>query len=236
MDVKIINPQEVRELFWHWGEFAKICYDTDTNNPVPIGKGCLKSGHFSGSRSRYIEFQLTDVPRFTIDELVRHEQGVCKNVQSFRYVNKNGFNYEVPVDIKNCPSLVKDYDDLMQNIKWNYNQIYNRLLNMHFSKERAAEQARYVLPMSTLTSCSIGFTIEAFIHLCNVRLCNRAEDEIKCLVVLMKDRALDLLPDMKEYLVPQCEALLYCPEHNSCGKYLSKKEVKEIINDRNRTK
>lgn len=40
----------------------------------------MASGHFSGSRGDYIKFLVTEVPRFTVDQAVRHEVGVFKNV------------------------------------------------------------------------------------------------------------------------------------------------------------
>ena len=93
MNVTILNPDQAKELFYWWGMTSKVCYDTKTNNPAAIGKHCMKSGHFSGSRSQYILFQVDNCPRFTIDQIVRHEEGVMKNVQSFRYVCKNSFAY-----------------------------------------------------------------------------------------------------------------------------------------------
>ena len=96
MKVSILNPEEVKELFYWWGTTAKICYATETDHPEKIGKACMNSGHVSGSRARYILFQIDDCPRFTIDQAVRHEQGVMKNVRSFRYVDESSFTYEIP--------------------------------------------------------------------------------------------------------------------------------------------
>ena len=110
MKVELLNKDEVKELFKHFGRTACVCYDTKTNTPEKIGKHCMRSGHFSGSRSRYFEFLITECPRLTIDQAVRHEQGVCKNVQSFRYVDKNNFAYEVPVEIVDNKELLRKYN------------------------------------------------------------------------------------------------------------------------------
>ena len=83
--------------------------------------------------------------------------------------------------------------------------------------------------MSTHTSFVIGFTVEALIHFMNVRLCVRAEDKIRELAILMKEQVLDVLPSLKDKLVPNCQALLYCPEHKSCGAYPQKEEVQKFI-------
>ena len=59
----------------------------------------MNSGHTSGSRGDFIKFLVEDVPRFTVDQAVRHSVGVFTNVRSFRYVGQEGFYYEVPVEI-----------------------------------------------------------------------------------------------------------------------------------------
>ena len=80
MNVKILNPDAVSKLFTNWGQTSAICYNTHTDDPTPIGKGCMANGHFSGSRGDFIKFLVTDIPRFTVDQAVRHEVGVFKNV------------------------------------------------------------------------------------------------------------------------------------------------------------
>ena len=36
-------------------------------------------------------------------------------------------------------------------------------------------------------------------------------------------------PRYEEFFIPQCEALMYCPEKHTCGAYPSKEEVKRLI-------
>lgn len=114
-----------------------------------------------------------------------------------------------------------------------YREIQSYVLEKTGKKERANESARYVLPMSTHTSFVIGFTTEALIHFCQARLCVRAEDKIRELAMGMRDEALKAVPELKARLVPQCQWMLYCPEgKHSCGAYPTRKELKEIINER----
>lgn len=114
-----------------------------------------------------------------------------------------------------------------------YREIQSYVLEKTGKKERANESARYVLPMSTRTSFVIGFTTEALIHFCQARLCVRAEDKIRELAMGMRDEALKAVPELKARLVPQCQWMLYCPEgKHSCGAYPTRKELKEIINER----
>ena len=100
--VELINAEEVKEFVKNHGKFASICYNSNEKYAEAIGRDCLKSGHMSGSRGDYFKFKLTNVPRDMIDQLIRSEEGCYKNVQSFRYVNKDGF------DIYSTPEVEKD--------------------------------------------------------------------------------------------------------------------------------
>ena len=230
MNVELINKNEVKLLFTTWSQVASVCYDSTIKSPDAIGKHCMNSGHFSGSRGTYFIFKITDCPRYVIDQMVRHETGVFKNVQSFRYVNKDSFGYEIPAEIKNNEELLNKYKKHMEDTVALYDEIQNYIIDSGKSKERANEQARYVLPMATYSSVCIGFTIEALIHYMNMRLCTRTEDVHRQLAIKMRDAVLEVMPMLSEYLVPQCDRLLYCPEaRGSCGKYPNKERVKELI-------
>ena len=229
MKVELLNPTEIKMLFWNWGTVAKVCYATETDSPERIGKGCMASGHASGSRGEFFKFYVTDCPRFTVDQAIRSEQGVFKNVGSFRYIDEGIFAYEIPDLITDNSELVDKYIKHMDRTMELYQEIQSYVKDKTDENEVANQSARYVLPMATHTSFVIGFTIEALIHFCNMRLCTRAEDKIQELARQMKDEALKVLPELKDKLVPQCQALLYCPEHKSCGAYPKKKELKELI-------
>lgn len=230
MKVTILNPEEASRLFEYWGKASCVCYDTETNSPEKVGKHCMNSGHFSGSRGRFILFKVEGCPRFTIDQVVRHEIGVMKNVQSFRYVSKDSFAYEVPVEITDNAALLAKYHAHMMNTMDLYSEIQDYVFTKTGSHERANEQARHVLPISTHADFVIGMTIEALIHFTNARLCVRAEDKIRELAQLIKNVAIDLIPELKDKLVPNCQALLWCPEGNaSCGAYPTKNELKKLI-------
>lgn len=227
MKVELLNKDEVQDLFKHFGQTACVCYDTKTNTPEKVGKHCMNSGHFSGSRSRYFEFLITDIPRFTADQLFRHEIGCAKNMQSFRYVDKHNFAYEVPAEILDNSELLIKYHDYMKNSIELYTEIQQYVSEKTHSKERANEQARYVLPMSTHTVCVFCMDIEALIHLMNKRLCTRTEDKFRELALLMKAEVVNVLPELKDKLVPACQDLLWCPEgRNSCNAYPTKQTLK----------
>ena len=233
MKVTLLNSEQVKDLFKNWSITSSVCYGSTINpdKPEAIGKHCMKSGHFSGSRGDFIKFQIDDVPRFEVDQAVRHEVGVFKNVASFRYISKDSFRYSAPTEIFDNQELFNRYNEHMDNTMELYSDIRDYVYKKTGSHERANESARYLLPMSTHTSFVIGYTIEAFIHLCNSRLCVRAEDCIREMTILMKNEVLKILPELESDLVPNCVRLMYCPEGKAgCGAYPTKKELKEIIN------
>ena len=66
--VELKNPEEVKNFVKRHGEFSKVCYDTPKEKAEQVGKHCLQSGHFSGSRHLFMVFELKCVPRSCYDE------------------------------------------------------------------------------------------------------------------------------------------------------------------------
>lgn len=231
MKVELLNSEESIKLFEDWGKVAAICYDTKTSKPENIGRHCMESGHTSGSRGTYIKFLITGVSRSVIDQICRHEVGVFKNVQSFRYVGKDTFAYEIPKEIGNNDALLNKYIAHMNDTMKLYSEIQEYVEDKTGSKERANEQARYVLPMSTHGAFVIGFDIEALIHFMHKRLCVRAEDVTREVAMAMKKEVLNILPELSDKLVPHCQYLLWCPEKKGCGAKPSRDELIEILKE-----
>lgn len=239
MRVEFLNKEEFLDgqLFQKWGEVSAVCYNTQLDKAKGIGKSCLKTGHFSGSRGIYFKFKIMDVPRSEIDQQVRHDVGTFKNVQSFRYVNKSGFDYYTSDVINNVPEAKTLYDETMDIISKNYAEIISILESNGITGEVANQSTRGILPMNTNSEFVMGFTLEALVNFMNKRLCTRAEEHIRKVANLIKKEVLDVVPELKEYLVPQCDRLMYCPEGlhgKTCprrvsGKAISKKELEELL-------
>lgn len=222
--IKILNPEEVKVLFNHWGRFAAKCYDTPIKFADKVGKSCLKSGHFSGSRSRYIEIDVSNVPRALVDQIIRKEQGFVKNVESGRYVDFSDFDYYTSPLIANIPEAKKIYDNHMLSTKEIYTKLV-KILNKHGIKgEKAFEAARGVSPMNYRTGMVIGTTIESLIDLCHKRLCTRTQEHSRHLIKMIRDAVIEIVPELKPYLVVQCEHLMWCPEGSKCCGYFPTKE------------
>ncbi|WP_346961420.1 FAD-dependent thymidylate synthase [Clostridium sp.] len=254
MKVKLINPNEVQNLFNNWGEFACTCYNTSKEYAEKVGRSCAKSEHMSGSRCEYIKFEI-EGDRGTLEQIMRHEIGVrydeidkyayqdrielildinpntiTKNMQSFRYVDKPGFSYVIPNSIKECEEALLIYNNTMKTIDNNRIKIKEILVSKGISKEKAIESANFLLPRATELTLTIGFTPEALIHFMHKRLCSRAQDEIREIAQEMKKRVAEVSEQFSKELVPHCDYLLWCPEGSKCcGRKESKEMTKKIL-------
>ena len=81
-----------------------------------------------------------------------------------------------------------------------------------------AEDARAVLPNAAATSMVASLNLREMIHLANLRLCTRAQKEIRILVKRMCEALISEEPWLKDYLVPKCDKLGFCDEDKSCGR------------------
>ena len=219
--VKLVNGEEVKNFIKKHGEFAAICYDTPKEKAEAVGLHCLKSGHFSGSRHLHFVFELENVPRSSVDQIVRHNIGFVTNVQSLRYCNKDGkVSIYMAPELANNPYMIKTIQDQENIVNAQYNYIQSYLEEGHIKGEKANEIARTILPIGISTSCNIAVNIECLAHLANVRLCTRAELPIRTIVKEMVKQVVEVEPRYKFLLVPQCKKLGYCPENNKeCARY-----------------
>ena len=228
--VTLLNPDEVKNFIRNHGVIACVCYDTDEKYAERVGYSCLKEGHTSGSRGDYFKFEI-ECPRFTADQIVRHEQGVFKNMQSQRYVDMDNFDIYMPPNVANDKQLRALYEEYERTIREWYKMSRVEMKARGIDGERANDLMRTLLPIGVKTKLRMGFDIEALIHFMHKRLCMRADLPIRQVARLMRDEVLAVAPRYEEFLVPHCEDLLYCPERHSCGRHPSKNVIKSIIDD-----
>ena len=219
--VKLVNGEEVKSFIKKHGEFAAVCYNTPKEKAEAVGLHCLKSGHFSGSRHLHFVFELENVPRSAVDQIVRHNIGFVTNVQSLRYCCKDGkVSIYMAPELAENPYMVKTIQDQENIVNAQYNYIQNYLEDGYIKGEKANEIAGTILPIGVSTSCNIAVNIECLTHLANVRLCTRAELPIRTIVKEMVRQVVEVEPRYKFLLVPQCKKLGYCPENNKeCARY-----------------
>lgn len=174
----------------------------------------ISSGHHSTLEHVSFTFLISGVSRALSHQLVRHRIGVSFSQQSQRYCRFDmGFNYVIPPSIAKDEELKKKFELYMGGI----NNMYLELLNVD---NVPAEDARMVLPNACTTNLTMTMNLRELIHLCQERLCNNAQWEIRSMVKQMAKLITDKIPELKPYLVPKCKALGYCNESASrtCGR------------------
>lgn len=92
----------------------------------------------------------------------------------------------------------------------------------------AKEDARMVLPNAAETELYMSMNARALIEASHLRLCNRAQEEIRTMFGKMKKEVEQVSPEIAEMMVPKCEvnpSYPFCTELKSCGKHPMLSEV-----------
>lgn len=182
----------------------------DEEKMLKLIERVISSGHYSTIEHIQVSFAISNVSRACTHQLVRHRH-MSFSQKSQRYVKEKGqFDYIIPPTIDKNPELKEKFEKFMGEIS----NIYTELTEAGIP----AEDARFVLPNAAASSMVASLNLREMIHLANLRLCTRAQYEIRTLVKLMCDVLIEQEPWLKSYLVPKCERLGFCDEDKSCGR------------------
>ena len=200
---------------------CRTCYSADTpyeiynstddeEKMLKLIERVISSGHYSTIEHIQVSFSISNVSRACTHQLVRHRH-MSFSQKSQRYVKEKGqFDYLIPPTIVRNEKLKTKFEKFMSEIS----EFYCELTESGIP----AEDARAVLPNATATSMVASLNLRELIHIANLRLCTRAQYEIRCMVKAMCDALIAEEPWLKPYLVPKCERLGYCDEDKSCGR------------------
>ena len=200
---------------------ARTCYSADMPiniyNAAEDEEKMLKliervvgSGHYSVIEHIQVTFAISNVSRACTHQLVRHRH-MSFSQKSQRYVKEKGqFDYLIPPTIEKNQELKAKFIDFMNEISEKYQEFVDAGI--------PAEDARAVLPNACSTSIVASLNLRELIHIANLRLCTRAQYEIRMMVKAMCDELIKVEPWLKPYLVPKCERLGFCDEDKSCGR------------------
>jgi thymidylate synthase (FAD) len=77
-----------------------------------------------------------------------------------------------------------------------------------------AEDARFVLPNAAPTNFHVMVNFAEMLHICDLRLCVRAQWEIRRMVAMMRAEIKHVLPEIAVFLQPKCgeNRMGYCDE------------------------
>lgn len=206
------NPMAIVE------QCASVCYDSEPDyDKFRIAKGCAKTGHMSVFEHAYFTFRVTEISRACLAQLTRHRH-FSPSVRSQRYCDESTIGCIIP------PTVTEEqYDILMQS----YSDSIDKYAFLT-SSGMAKEDARMVLPNAAETELYMSMNARALIEASHLRLCNRAQEEIRTMFGKMKKEVEQVSPEIAEMMVPKCELnknYPFCTELKSCGKHPPLSEV-----------
>lgn len=194
-------------------------YDTadDEEKMLKLISRVISSGHYSTIEHIQISFAISNISRACTHQLVRHRH-MSFSQKSQRYVKEKGqFDYIIPPTIEKNPELKEKFEQFMSDISNKYQEFVEAGI--------PAEDARFVLPNATASSMVASLNLREMIHLANLRLCSRAQYEIRTLVKMMCDELSKQEPWLKDYLVPKCVRLGFCDEDKCCGRMPKREDL-----------
>jgi thymidylate synthase (FAD) len=167
----------------------------------------LKTGHASPLEQVVFWFGIANVSRSLSHQFVRHRIGISFEQQSQRYVKfkQDKLPFVMPQSWSRA-GLEDEFSELLAKTS----ELYARALKAGIP----AEDARFVLPNAAPTNFHVMVNFAEMLHICDLRLCVRAQWEIRKMVALMRFEIKKVLPEIAMFLQPKCgeNRMGYCDE------------------------
>src|SRR3979490_350485 len=170
----------------------------------------LRTGHVSPLEQVVFWFGIGGVSRSLSHQFVRHRIGISFEQQSQRYVRFTGKNEErlefVMPDSWRDAGREKEFEGLMAEI--------TRVYREAVAAGIPAEDARFVLPNAAPTNFQIMVNFAELLHIGDLRLCTRAQWEIRHMIARMRSELMRRVPELAKYMQPKCgeRRMGYCDE------------------------
>lgn len=204
---------------------AKLCYSRATVSDLKgrveekdqsaFIERLLGMGHESVFEHASFTFAVEGVSRVLLAQLTRHRLASF-SVQSQRYVSyEKGFGYILPPKIEALgQDAVAEYQRQMDQMQEWYLGWQEKL----GSGEGGNEDARFVLPNACETRVLMTMNVRELRHFFSLRMCNRAQWEIREMATRMHQLCLEVAPMLFADAGPGC-LRGGCPEgEKSCGR------------------
>lgn len=215
---------------------ARLCYSKLTPSEVYDGLTDEKvrklltdiraSGHMSPFEHAVFTFGVSGLSRVASHQLVRHRVASFSQ-QSQRYVSMKENAVVVPQSIASDPERLRLYEEAASKAT----EYYNELVEMGVDKE----DARFILPHGGNTNIIFTMNARELMHFFRLRLCRRAQWEIRELALKVLEQVLPVAPEIFVGTGPACMTDGKCPEPvgrgcgKPCGKADTPKRMLEIL-------
>ena len=193
----------------------------------------IKSGRVDENGKRKMDVVIPDsITNFNAKQILNPEKIIVK------FSNPNGI---AQVKLNDCFPLMKQQFGQTENPSIIYDYNYMDILNLIDSwytegvnKKIPEEDLRYIKPQATEFKAAIMMNATALRDWARIRMCKRAQTEIRDLCTKMITLAKEASPEVMAGVGPSCAVYGYCPEgeqHSDCvGKIPTKKQVFDFIN------
>ena len=233
-----LSPEEVVALG------ARLCYSkarvddlldkVEAKDQTEFVHKIMSMGHDSVLEHASFTFGIEGVSRTLLAQITRHRVASF-SVQSQRYVSyEKGFGYIVPPKIEALGAdAVAEFERQMDTMHQWYVQWQEKL----GTGEGGNEDARFVLPGACETRMMVTMNVRELRHFFSLRMCTRAQWEIRALANEMHRLCMEVAPALFENAGPACLRGA-CPEgEKTCGKMLQirqeRKAWMEELNNHN---
>ncbi|MBR2923515.1 MAG: FAD-dependent thymidylate synthase [Clostridia bacterium] len=214
------QPQELvalgARLCYAGGTLDSLVEKISSNDQDAFVQKVMAMGHDSVLEHASFTFLVEGVSRVLLAQLTRHRIASF-SVQSQRYVSyQSGFGYIVPPAIRALgEDAVAEYESQMAQMQSWYEGWQQKLGN---AGEKSNEDARFVLPGACETRVLFTMNVRELRHFFALRMCNRAQWEIRAMAEQMFEQAYPVAPALFADAGPGCISGP-CPEGaRSCGK------------------
>ena len=187
----------------------------------------LGSGHLSIAEHVYFTFAVEGLSRACLAQITRHRHA-SYSVQSQRYVEIKEDHahvqnlYTACVGTGNSTSvfdLCRILDKYFIGVDRQNFMTLAQILLQYLSATQSgvkAEDARAILPNCTKTNMIISMNLRELAHIAELRLCDRAQAEIRDMVQQMCDLVTAEQPLFKKLLAKPCVKYGKCKEAHPC--------------------
>ena len=167
----------------------------------------LETGHATPLEQVWFEFGISGVSRAFSHQFVRHHIGITFEQQSQRYVTfKDGeFPYTVPETVRKA------------GLRGEMRELFDRIGELYEEMVAAGRAGRRrALPPAQRHEHELQDhgELPELLHICDLRLCTRAQWEFRKVAALMRAEVMKAVPELGRYLQPKCgeHRLGYCDE------------------------
>lgn len=214
MNVKLVsytpNPDQVCDMACRTCTSDDCPKITPTTDKLSALRNALDSGHESVAEHAVFTFQIEGISRACSHQLIRHRVASYSQ-QSQRYVLvDNDDCFVIPESIKENDS---EYIQYISVIKYLFNE-YERMIKAGIK----LEDARYILPNACCTNITVTMNARELRHFFKLRLCKRAQWEIRELAESMYECVKNIAPVLFEGVGPACIMDGKCKEKKRCDK------------------